>query len=924
VASIVERRLIRGLAEYDLPVLVGREFEVSVLTRLLADARTGRGGALVLRGETGIGKTALLEEAAARANPLHVGRAAGVEAESEIAFSALDQALRALRLRLPQNAAPAEQASSGHRFTVALSALELLAEAAAAEPLLVLVDDAQWLDRPSADAFQFIGRRLAAEPIALVVATREPLFASGPHGLRELLLTGLDERASSQLLASTGLDVAPPVAGKLFRATDGNPLALEVASRSLTGAQLRGAEPLPPILPAAESLELAYRRRLESLSDEARRALVVAAANGTDELGVLVAAFAAGGIDPQALDEPGAGELVRIRDSSVEFSHPLARSAIYEAASAEERRAAHRALADAFVDAADSDRRVWHLALSTSGPDEEIAAALEGTARQASRRGGLGAAATALRRAAALTPRVSDRVERLAAAAQAARGAGRIDEAIALVEEGLRLTDDPRQRARLYSIHGDAEYSRRPSLATDSYLAAAELLESVDRGRAVLMLGNAAAALGPAGQYRRAHQLTERAVQLHDPHSDASAAGLAIAFSFGGRSADAAEVVASRTAAEWLEAFAEEPILLTGLGFAEIVAERFDDAQLILDTVIASARQGQALGVLSYALQIGCWLAGQTGRWLTAWANGTEAASLGEEIGVVIDAAWAEGLLCFIAAAQGREETCRELADRVNAAAPGVDSLELLNVTSTALGLLALGAGNAAAAVESFERVRQFARQHGHHQSYGDGWLPNLAEAYIRAGRRVEAEELLAGVPEWRPRDALTKGAAAEARCRGLLAEDDHFEAHFERALELHAHTRNPFDVARTELCFGERLRRARRRAEARPHLREAHLVFERLGAEPWAARAAAELDATGTTVETAGPPALAELTPHELRVASIVATGATNQEIASRLFVTQKTVEYHLHSIYRKLGLRSRAELTRLYLAEQTAAAAV
>jgi len=459
-----------------------------------------------------------------------------------------------------------------------------------------------------------------------------------------------------------------------------------------------------------------------------------------------------------------------------------------------------------------------------------------------------------------------------------------------------------------------------PSRATDSYLAAAELLEPIDRGRAILMLGNAVACLGPAGRYHRALRLTERAVQLHDPESEASSAGVAIALAFSGRSADAADVAASRTADEWLRAFAEEPILLTELGVVEIVAERLDDAELLLDSVIARARQVTALGILGYALQAACWLATVTGRWLEAWALGTEGVALNEEIGSVIDAAWSEGVLSFVAAAQGREETCRELAGRADAAALAVDSLELTTVTSTSLGLLALGAGNAAAAVDSFERVRQFARQHGHNQSYGGAWLPDLAEAYLRDGRHDEAEALLAGVPEWRPRDALTWGAAAEARCRGLLADADQFAACFDRALELHARMHNPFERARTELCYGERLRRARRRAQARPHLREAHLIFERLGAEPWAARAAAELEATGMTVESSGPPALAELTPHELRVASIVASGATNQEIASRLFVTHKTVEYHLRSIYRKLGIRSRSALTGLYLAAQAA----
>jgi DNA-binding CsgD family transcriptional regulator len=899
-------------------MLVGRHLEVRAIAQLLDDARSGRGGALVLRGEMGIGKSVLLADAAARADAMRVARAVGVEAESEIAFAALDQALRGLRLRLPPEGA-VEESSRVERFAVALAALDLLAEEAESEPLLILVDDAQWLDRPSADAFHFIGRRLAAEHVALVIATRELLIGSGPHGLPELVLTGLDEQESLGLLTALRHEVAVPVATELFRATAGNPLALEASSRSLTPGQLRGAEPLPPLLPGAEAIELAYGRALETLDAEARRALLVAAANETDDMGVLTAALEVSGIAPQALE--ATREFVSLRVGSIEFTHPLARSAIYEAASPRDRRKAHRALAAAYVDAADADRRVWHLALASGGPDEEIAAALERTARQAIRRGGLAAAATALRRAAALTPRASERVRRLAAAAQAAQSAGRIDEAIALLEQGLRQTDDPRQRARLHSIHGDAEYSRAPARATDAYLAAARLMEPWDRGRATYMLANAVACLGPTGRYRTALQLTDRAARLHDPDSVLSTAGLAIALAFSGRSADAAAVIGSRTAEEWLREFADEPILLTELGTAEIITDRADDAQALLDFVIAGARQETALSTLAYALQAACWLAADTGHWLEAWALGTESIALSQEIGSIIDAAWSESALALVAALQGREEACRSFAGSVDAAAQAVGSVELTTMTSTALGLLALARGDAAGAVDLFERVRQIAREHGHHQSYGGAWLPDLVEAYLRDGRREEAEVLLAGVPEWRPRDALVWGAASDARCRGLLADALGFAAHFDRALALHARTHNPFERARTELCYGERLRRARRRAEARPHLREAHLTFERLGAEPWAALAAAELEATGMTVESSGPPALADLTPHELRVASIVAAGATNHEVAARLFVTPKTVEYHLRSIYRKLGIRSRSELTRLYVAEQAAA---
>jgi len=592
-------------------------------------------------------------------------------------------------------------------------------------------------------------------------------------------------------------------------------------------------------------------------------------------------------------------------------------------ASPAERRSAHRLLADAFADAADSDRRAWHLALAASGPDEEVAAALERSATQALRRGGLAAAATTLERAALLTAGVEARVRRLAAASDSARRAGRIDHAVALAEQGLRLSDDPLRRARLHELRGDAEYSRVPSVAASAYLAATDLLEPVDRGRAVLMLGNAVACIGPTGNYHAALRMVDRAAALHDPGSDASAMGVAIAYAFGGRGADTVAAVGARTVDEWLRSFAGEPILLTELAYAHMIAERFDDADLILDSVIAQARATTALGVLTYALQTRSWTAAQTGQWLDVRAFASEAVALAEELGVVIDAVWAEANLCFVAATQGRAEEMARLAERVDAAAGAFSYPELATLMTAVRGVLALGVADAAGAIAAFEAVRESARARSHNEQSWSRWHPNLVEAYVRAGRRDEAHALLAGVPEWRPADALVWGAASEARCHGLLADTNGIDEPFERALELHAIAGNPFERARTELCYGERLRRARRRADARRHLRDAYVAFERVGAEPWSRRAAAELEATGIAPEPLAARALAELTPHELRVAGIVASGATNQEIASRLFVTPKTVEYHLRSIYRKLRIRSRSELTRLYVAEHALEAA-
>jgi DNA-binding CsgD family transcriptional regulator len=270
-----------------------------------------------------------------------------------------------------------------------------------------------------------------------------------------------------------------------------------------------------------------------------------------------------------------------------------------------------------------------------------------------------------------------------------------------------------------------------------------------------------------------------------------------------------------------------------------------------------------------------------------------------------------------IAGAQGREEECLRLVARIDEAAHGLGARQMPIIARSGLGLLYLGAGAPLSAADEFEAIRRAVVECGGQQPLWTRWLPNLAEAYVRGGRSQEAEALLDGVPEWSDADALSWGAAADARCRGLLEDTASFDAHFERALELHGHAGNPFERARTELCYGERLRRARRRADARRHLRDAFVTFERLDAAPWAGRARGELEATGLSLEPSQPQPLAELTPHELRIAGVVASGAKNREIAARLFVTPKTVEYHLRSIYRKLNIRSRSELVRLYLAE-------
>jgi DNA-binding CsgD family transcriptional regulator len=917
-------------------MLVGRATEQAAIQALLDDARAGAGGVLILRGEPGVGKTALLREATERASGMEVLRAVGVEAEWDVAFAALHQALRPLRhlvARLPGERAVllgdmrlADEPERVDRFAVAIAALDLLALAAEATPLLVAIDDAQWIDDPSAEAFSFVARRLVAEPIAMLVATRapSPTERAAKQGLPDCVVAGLPHDEALVFLATLPRTIAPSVAEKLVLATGGNPLALEEALRTLDDRQLSGEVELSSSALLSEGVEESYRRRLDTAARDVRRALLVTAASESDDLTIVEAALASLHLGAEALRDGLATDLLQIRDGSIVFRHPLARSAVHRSASTDERREVHRALANALAGPEHADLRVWHLAASAAGPDDEIADELERTARVALRRGGLVVAASALRRAAELTPDTRLRVERLTDAADVARQSGRVDDAIELSNAALALTEDPGERADLHVIQGFAEFSRDNAASVDSFVTAADLLVPTEPGRAAFVLGQAIACAGSStGDFRRARRLAARAEELHDPSSLVSLTGLVVALAWCGRSGDCDALLRTTSLTDLVRACAGDAALLTSLAYAPLCTGRADAAHEILDRVVADARAEGALGILPYALNLVSELAYLEGDWLGARIADEEAAALGDELGLVIDTIWARADLCLLAGAQGRADDCRRLADETLAETTRI-APEARTHAHAGVGLLLLGTGDAAGASTEFGIVQRLVEEYGNgHVALWTRWLPNLVEAYARAGRGDEARRLIEGASGWSPADTLAWGLAGEARCRGLLADADSFEGHFERALELEADIGHPFEQARTKLCYGERLRRARRRADARVQLRDALHVFERLQAEPWAARARDELRATGETVTATSPSRLGELTPHELRVASVVATGARNKEIAAKLFVTPKTVDYHLRSIYRKLGIHSRSELMSLYLAQHGATGA-
>jgi DNA-binding CsgD family transcriptional regulator len=918
-------------------VLIGRESECALLEDLLDRARVGRSGSLVVRGEAGIGKTALLEHAVGRAEGMTVVRALGVESEAELQFSALLEFCWPLRdhlaeisdhqaevLRAALGLGPAE---SHDRFSVGAATLALLAAAAEANLLLVVVDDAQWVDRSSQDALLFAMRRLEADRVALLCAAREDEErAFEAPGVESISVGGLPREAATSLVRRGGqVEVAPEVAARLYEATDGNPLALIELPGLLSAEQLAGAAPLGDPLPAGSTIERAFARRADALPATARRALLVAAVATAKDVETVVGGLLAFGLPQDAFEPAEDAGLIRIVDGHLDFRHPLVRSAVYHAAAASDRRAAHRALAEALVGSPRSEARAWHLAGAAIGPDEEAAASLERAAEQARRQSGYAAAAAALERAARLSPDPDAGTKRLAAAAEAAWRAGRPEAAADLVVETLARVGEGRLRAEVLRLHGGMEFfAGKGDTAASAFLEAVSLLEEADKGGAVAAAADAVNALIRVRQPAKALETAQKARSLAPQdggEADAEATiALGYALCFAGRYSEAEPHL--RRA---VELFGESTTLPSPLQAGRLSAAlgwlgRHEEAHAYLAATVGRARAAGAVGSLPHLLASSSWQALHASRWNEAQADASEALDLAEEIDQPVTAAQALGVLTWVHALRGDDRRCRAYGHetQLRAGALGFRLYSLL--ASLCLGLLDLGAGRVEEAIGQIETVARYADERG---LYIPGVSPQfeLAEAYVRAGRPADAGAVLASFEGSELVDAPLPSALAK-RCRGLLAEADRAERHFEEALALHERVESPFALARTRLCYGERLRRAGRRVEAREQLRRALETFERVGAGPWAERARGELRASGETLRRREPFEAEELTPQELQIALQVAEGKTNKEVGAALFLSHKTVEFHLSRIYRKLDIHSRAELIRLYATEPGLAA--
>lgn len=905
-------------------VLVGRESERRAIDSLLTGARVADSGVLVLVGEAGIGKTALLREAEELAGTMRVLRADGVRSEQMIPFAGLLQLLRPLLpllTEIPVSQARALRSAllleppgtvTHSRFAVGAATLSLLSRAAEDRPVAVLVDDGHLLDQPSVEALTFAARRLVSDPVALLVSVR----ASAPGAavwseLPALPLHGLDPESAGRLVTTAAAREATGAAvRRLHQATGGNPLALlELAADAEEVANLPAGSPVE----VSERLTRSFIGRAEGLSAPARTVLLVAAADSTSVATVHRACRELGLVDGSLTEAEDAG-LVAVTGDRVTFRHPLVRSAVYGAADPATRRAVHRALAKV-VQAHETDRLAWHVSRGAEGPDEATAATLELAGRSASSRGAFAIAVQAHERAAELTVDPARLAPRLLAAAEAGWLAGASADATALLDRGLAAGPDPATTARILELRGAIE-TRCGSLeaARTTLVDAARDLVGPDPDGAVRLLADAVHACfylaDPATALSAAEtieKILDRTSEVDSRFHGTMALGMARILSGAGQSGSD-HIRAAVAMLPHLDGY-PDPLRLPRRILAGLWLRESDPARTLLGDQIERLRDEAALGALPYLLMHLARDDATTDRWQDAEASYLEAIHLATETGQSTDLATSLAGLAWLRARLGRADDCRSTV----AAAGDLCSGRHIHIGTAwldfAQGDLEAGLGNLAGAAVHYERLETLLVDRGVSDPDVSA-AAELVEAYLHLGRADDALHLA----ETFTSKAMDKGqpwALARAhRALALCRQGDLREESFRTAGELHAQTADKYEAARTELAFGACLRRERRRVEAREHLRSAVDSFEDLGARPWADKAAQELAATGETVQRREAMVIDALTPQERQVAQLLAGGRTTREAAAALFLSPKTVEYHLRHVYAKLGVRSREAL--------------
>jgi DNA-binding NarL/FixJ family response regulator len=911
-------------------MLLGRDRECTRLDALISRVRAGSSAAVVVEGEAGIGKTSLLEHAVSQAQGMQILRARGVKSEQDLPFAGIADLVSPILTCLDAVPVPQRHALAGalaigpavpaDLFAICAATLSMLGAAAAERPVLAVVDDAQWLDAASARAVEFTARRLGLEAVGLVIARRRATPRSfDASRIDTMTLAGLDKAAARELLARADRTIAPAVAERLVSGMGGNPLALLELPATLTEAELSGLTSLPEPLPVGVALRRAFAQRLDTINPATRRLLLLAAA-ATADLATLQEASRLLSLDLADLPAAEDAGLVRVHDGEVEFTHPLLRSATYYTADPAERRAVHRALADAIDPGRDPIRRAWHLAAATVGPDESVAASLDLAASVARARNAFGTASRAYQRAAELTADPDRQVSRLMAAGQAAHLGGDPASAACLLGRAINQAADPCTKADAQVMLAYATLHIASPL--DQYhklVCEAETVMVFDPARAATLLGLASSLCIMTGQLALASQTATRAARL--AHDAGGIAWLLSQVSLG----QVAILTGDRTAGQRIisgilahpDVKGPDPamdLLRMRCGHSLIWCEEHQLAGEALRSSVDAARALGRAADLPYGLASLSELYFRTDEWSQAYAHATEAVALSEDWTTRTDLGFAQVCAARIEAAMGMATTCRaHLAQAVERAkAKGITSIRAY--AAAAAGLLELGMASYEQAAADLTQTAALTKQHGVKNPGVIQWRPDFIESLIHLGRLADAHEQLDVIEAEAASTGSRWASATAARCRGLLQDTPQQAiAQLQEAVTLAETSASLFEQARTRMCLGQALRRARHRGEARRQLYQAHLTFDLLGAQPWAKRAAAELAIAGVSAARQHQPIHVRLTPQELQVALQVSDGLSNQEVAARLFVSHKTIEVHLGHIYDKLGVRSRTGLARL-----------
>ncbi|HET9723365.1 MAG TPA: AAA family ATPase [Actinomycetota bacterium] len=886
-------------------LLIGREDEQEVIERLLAGVREGRSGALVILGEPGIGKSTLLGIARASAAGMTLLTSSGVESETEVPFAALHELLAPILDHLDaippvqqealRAAVGLEASRPADRLLIGAAVLSLLAEAAADAPVACLVDDAHLLDEESATAIAFAARRLGAERVATIVAAREsPQGALHRAGLPAIRLAPLSSGDASDLLTARREDLDREGRRVVLSAAAGNPLAL---------LELPPTEDALGPIALPSRLEEAYVRRTASLPDATRRLLLLAAAEDSGDVAAILRASSSWGFDASDLGPAERARLVVVSGDRLAFRHPLMRSAIYRGATFEERRRAHTLLAEAL--SGDADRRARHRAAAAAGVDDEVADEMAAAGERALARGACARASSAFEVAARLCSRATVRCRRLARAAEAAWLSGDFDRCTDLFDRARAAASDPSVRALDAWIRGQISNTRGlPAAAAELVLAAARdpATTPTDVRRLALVGTEATIRLADVDGFRSFDDLVASLPAPTEPFDRLAADVL-----HGERElieGDATRGAPLIRSAIERGADSDDARELFTTAVAALYVGEWTRSRSLFSRSAARARERGDLGSLASILAGLAAVEATLVELPQAEADATEAIDLASHANQENNSSYARACLSLVAAWRGHEARCRALAE---------DALELATArrlpvisdrATLGLGVLAFGEGDIEEALQHLAAISGPERS----PAIRGQTLPLLVECAARAGDLDRATWALDELLPWATACASPDVVPVATRCRALLAEGDEAESLYREAIAFPGGA--PIERARTELLLGEHLRRRKRRTEARPHLRAALEAFQRVGAVPWAERAASELRATGETARPRNVGTLTELTPQELQVARLAGERSTNREIAARLFLSPKTVEYHLGKVFAKLGVSSRTEL--------------